>query len=110
MATEPVVRSGVVPFEVDVDGDVVVAVYVQPGASRPGVVGPHGDALKVRVTAAPERGKANAALVGLLADALAVRPADVEVVSGHASRRKRVRLRGVDGETFAAWLAGVECD
>jgi uncharacterized protein len=86
------------------DGGVVLAVRVQPGATRPGVVGPHGDAVRVRVSAAPERGKANAALVDLLADELGVRRADVEVVAGHGSRTKRVRIAGVDAARVEAWL------
>jgi uncharacterized protein len=88
-----------------VDRGVVLAVRVQPGAARPGVVGRHGDAVKVRVGAAPERGRANAALVELLAAELGVRRADVEVVAGRSSRTKRVRIAGVDADRVDAWLA-----
>lgn len=91
-------------FEVD-GADVVLSVLVQPGAARTAVVGRHGDAVKVRVAAAPERGRANAALVDLLAAELDVRRADVEIVSGHGGRTKRVRVRGVSADRVAAWLA-----
>src|SRR5690348_10398936 len=69
---------------------------VAPGSSRPGVVGRHGEAWKVRVTAAPERGRANDAVVALLADVLAVPRASVAVVGGHAARDKVVELDGID--------------
>jgi uncharacterized protein (TIGR00251 family) len=59
-------------------------------------VGRYGGAWKVRVTQAPEDGKANAAVVRLLADTLALRSQDVEIVSGHASRDKTVALEGID--------------
>jgi hypothetical protein len=92
-------------FRVDDHGDVVLTVHVQPGAARAGVVGRHGDALKVKVAAAPERGRANDALARLLAAELGLRRSDVEVVSGHGSRRKQVRLRGADPRRVADWLA-----
>ena len=69
---------------------------VSPGASVPGIVGRYGAAWKVRVTQAPEDGKANAAVVRLLADTLALRANDVEIVSGHTSRDKTVALTGID--------------
>jgi uncharacterized protein (TIGR00251 family) len=93
------------PYEIDADGHVVLFLYVQPGATRPGVVGRHGAAVKVRVAAAPERGRANDAVTRLLATELGLRPADIEVVSGHASRHKRVVLHRADAVTVEAWLA-----
>jgi uncharacterized protein (TIGR00251 family) len=69
---------------------------VAPGASRPGIVGRHGTAWKVRVAAAPEGGKANDAVVRLLAETLALSARDIEIVSGHSSRDKTVELSGID--------------
>jgi uncharacterized protein len=83
---------------------------VSPGARRPGIAGRHGDAWKVRVSAPPEDGRANDAVVRLLADALGVPRAHVELVSGHASREKMVVLEGVaqaDAERLLA-AAGEE--
>ena len=69
---------------------------VSPGSSRPAVVGRHGEAWKVRVTAAPEAGRANDAVVALLAETLALRRAAVTLVSGHRGRDKIVELAGID--------------
>lgn len=71
-----------------------LALRVQPGARRDEVVGPLGDHLKVRVTAPPAEGAANAHVTRLLAEELAVPPSWVEIMSGHGTRQKRVRVRG----------------
>ena len=69
---------------------------VSPGAARTELAGRHGDAWKVRVSAAPERGRANDAVVRLLAARLGLPRAAVSVVSGHSARDKIVELRGLD--------------
>jgi uncharacterized protein YggU (UPF0235/DUF167 family) len=69
---------------------------VAPGAARPGVVGRLGTAWKLRVAAAPEGGKANDAVVHLLAAALVLPTRDIQIVSGHGSRDKIVELAGLD--------------
>ncbi len=76
-----------------------------PGASRAAVVGRHGDAWKVRVAAAPERGKANEAVLTLLADTLAVPRSNVTLVSGGGSRDKIVELEGITAEEIERRLA-----
>jgi len=68
---------------------------VVPGATRPGVVGRHGDAWKVRVTAAPENGRANEAVLRLIADTVSLPRDAVTLVSGHSGRDKIVELTGV---------------
>jgi uncharacterized protein (TIGR00251 family) len=78
------------------DGEVTLAVHVQPGAGRTEVVGRHGDALKLRVAAPPTGDRANAAVVDLVAKEFNVKPADVRVVSGATSRDKRLQLKGLD--------------
>ena len=77
---------------------------VVPGTARPGVVGRHGDAWKVRVSAPAEAGKANAAVLTLLADALDVPRRHLELTSGQASRDKVVALEGLSGEAAEARL------
>ena len=69
---------------------------VTPGARRSELVGRHGDAWKLRVRAAPEQGRANAAVEQLLAEVLAVPRASVEVVVGHTVRDKVVALAGIE--------------
>lgn len=69
---------------------------VSPGAARSELVGRHGAGWKARVAAPPERGRANRALVQLLAEALGVRREQVAVVAGHASRRKIVEVEGLE--------------
>ena len=76
----------------------VLAVKVVPGASRERIVGPLGDALKVAVRKPPERGEANKAVCALLADALGLRPADVQVLRGAGRARKSVLARGLSAE------------
>ena len=78
---------------------------VSPGAASPGIVGRYGAAWKVRVTQAPEDGKANAAVVRLLADTLALRSQDVAIVAGHASRDKTVAVAGIDQDEIERRLA-----
>jgi uncharacterized protein (TIGR00251 family) len=78
---------------------------VSPGAGRAGIVGRHGEAWKVRVTAPPEHGRANEAVLGLLADALALPRAAVSLVSGHGARDKVVELTGLEPELVERRLA-----
>lgn len=73
--------------------DLVLAVHVQPRASRDEWVGEHDGALKLRITAPPVDGKANAHLAKFLARAFGVTRGSVELVSGESSRRKRFRIR-----------------
>jgi uncharacterized protein len=79
---------------------------VAPGAASTAVVGRHGTRWKLRVTAAPEGGKANAAVVRLLADVLDVPERDVAIVSGQGSRDKTVVLTGLADDEIERRLAG----
>jgi uncharacterized protein len=69
---------------------------VAPGARRSEIVGRHGDAWRVRVTAAPERGRANDELLDLLATTLGLRRPQLRLVAGAGSRDKLVELEGLD--------------
>ncbi|MBN1443914.1 MAG: DUF167 domain-containing protein [Planctomycetes bacterium] len=77
------------------EGDaVVLAVRAAPGSSRDRVMGVHAGALKVAVAAAPEKGKANRAIIALLAKALGVPRSRVVLRSGETSRDKTVLILG----------------
>lgn len=75
------------------DGDLVLACHLQPKASRDEFAGPHGERLKIRLSAPPVDGKANAQLLAFLAAAFAVGKNQVSLESGLQSRHKRVRIR-----------------
>ena len=72
-----------------------VTVRVQPRAGSEGIVGLHGDALKVRLTAPPVDGAANVALVALLSRTFDIPPRAITIRSGATSRTKVVELDGV---------------
>lgn len=78
-----------------VTGGVQFEVRLQPRASSSGVVGSHGTALKVRVTAPPVDGAANEMLVKVLAGTFGIPARAITILSGATSRTKLVRLAGV---------------
>jgi uncharacterized protein (TIGR00251 family) len=69
---------------------------VSPGARRTELVGRYGDGWKVRVSAPPEDGRANDAVVRLVAEQTDLPSSAVTIVSGHSSREKIVRIEGID--------------
>jgi uncharacterized protein (TIGR00251 family) len=77
------------------DAGVRFTVRVQPRASRSEIVGVHGDAMKIRLSAPPVDGAANEALVELIAEVLGVGRRAVRIVSGETSRSKVVEVEGV---------------
>ena len=81
-------------------------VRVSPGARRGGVAGRVGDVWKLRVTAPAEGGRANDAVVRLLAETVDVPRRSVSLVSGHAARDKVFELNGVGAAEVERRLAG----
>ena len=73
---------------------------VVPGSSRDQIVGWLGDALKIKVMAPPEKGRANEAILELLSMKLGISTDDIEVVSGHSSPSKVIAIIGVDDEAI----------
>jgi len=82
-----------------------IHVKVVPGSSRDTVVGWLGESLKVKVMAPPEKGRANLAVIALLARRLGIDPAAIEVVSGHASPAKVLSIAGFDDESLREALS-----
>jgi uncharacterized protein (TIGR00251 family) len=94
----------VIPLRDTADG-VVFHVRVVPRASKCEAAGFQGDALKLRITAPPVEGKANEALVALVAELFGVKKGQVAILAGHASRAKTVAIAGVKAAQAAALLA-----
>lgn len=81
------------------DDGCLLRLRVQPSASRNAIQSIHDDALKVQVTSPPESGKANAAVIKLLAKSWKLPKSAFEITSGHTSRAKTVRV-ACDHDTF----------
>jgi hypothetical protein len=88
--------------------DIELRVWVQPGAGRTVVVGRHGDALKIKVAAPPEGGRANQAVTQLMSYMLAVPASSVALVAGETSRAKRVRIGPVELDVVRRIISAAE--
>jgi len=90
-----------------VDDGVEITVHIQPGAARSELAGEHGEALKVRISARPVEGAANAALTEFMAQCLGVARREVRIVRGEKSRHKvlwapvapELARRRIEGDT-----------
>ena len=81
-------------------------VQVHPGARRNEILGFQGEVLRLRVTAPPERGRANEAVIELLAGALGVPKSRLSLVKGVRSREKVVAVQGLDAADAKKRLIG----
>jgi uncharacterized protein len=97
-------------FAQDVADGCSVAVRVHPGARMNGVTGVHAGAVKISLTTPPTDGRANEALIALLAELLRVPRTRISLVSGITSRTKQVRITGKNAaEVQAALFPIVAC-
>ena len=81
--------------------ETLVKIYLQPKASKNEIMGPYRDGIKVKITAPPIEGKANEALIRFLAKELGVSPSSIEIIKGHHSREKTLKISGTElGECF----------
>jgi uncharacterized protein (TIGR00251 family) len=75
--------------------ETLIKVYLQPKSSKNEILGPYRDGIKVKVTAPPIEGKANEALIRFLAKEFRIPPSCIEILIGHHSREKTLRISGV---------------
>jgi uncharacterized protein len=75
---------------------VILPVRAQPGARKNAILGEQNGALKLAVTAPADQGKANKALVELLAEILSLKRSQIELLKGEKSREKRFLIRGLN--------------
>ncbi|MCK4565090.1 MAG: YggU family protein [Verrucomicrobia bacterium] len=87
------------------DGCIILSVRVVPRASKDGIRGVLGDALKVRIQAPPVEGKANAYLVKFLSKQWKIPRRDIEILSGETGRNKRLRILNPSPELRAELLS-----
>jgi uncharacterized protein (TIGR00251 family) len=88
----------------------ILPVRAQPGARRTGIVGEQNGALKVAVSAQPDKGKANAAVQEVLCEKFGLKRSQVELLAGPASRDKKFLLRGVPLESVSQMLRTILAD
>ena len=94
------------PLESHTQG-VIIRVKARPGARRNAFAGLHDGALRVDVTAAPEKGKANEAIIALLAKSFGIAKSSIELISSPANPQKRFLLRGLQLADADQLLAGL---
>lgn len=88
----------------EVDGGVVFSAKIVPGSSKTAVCGLLDGMVKIKISAAPEKGKANQCLVEFLAKQLGVKKKDVHIISGETNPVKSVQVFGVSAELLATRL------
>lgn len=83
---------------------IILSVRTQPRSSKNRIIGEYGGRLKLAVTVAAEKGKANKAVIGLLADTLHINESSICIISGKSSRDKRLMIDGLTPEDLNSLL------
>jgi uncharacterized protein (TIGR00251 family) len=86
---------------------ILLPVRAQPGASKNAVRGEQNGMLKVSVTQIAEKGKANKAIIDVLAKALRLRRSQIELIAGELQSQKRFLIRDISAEDLAERIAAV---
>jgi uncharacterized protein (TIGR00251 family) len=89
---------------------IILRVRAHAGARRNSILGIRAGSLRVAVTAAPEKGKANQAIIALLSKALGVSKSSIEIVSGETSPQKRLRVRNIEMDQLRQLIAATIVD
>ncbi len=91
----------------ETDQGLLLPVLAQPGAKRDGIVGVHDGRLKVAVRQIAEGGKANRALIKLLAREIGLKPNQLTLHAGTGSRRKEILIQGIELQSLRHWLSRI---
>jgi len=83
---------------------VVLSVKVVPGASKTAIAGEYNGMLKIKLSAPPQKGKANQCLIEFVARRLGVKKKAVSIISGHTSPIKKIQICGVTAEDVLSEL------
>lgn len=83
---------------------VILSIRTQPRSSKNRIIGEYGGRLKLAVTAVAEKGKANKAVIELLADTFHIHESSIYIISGESSRDKRLMIEGLTPEDVKSWL------
>lgn len=89
---------------VTTNSGIILSVRTQPRSSKNRIIGEYGGRLKLAVTVAAEKGKANKAVIGLLADTLHINESSIRIISGESSRDKRLMIDGLTPEDLRSLL------
>ncbi len=79
----------------ETEDGVILQVHVVPRSAKSEIAGFQGDALKLRITAPPVEGQANAECIRFLSDILGIKKKQVRILSGHKSRKKTFAIEGI---------------
>lgn len=82
------------------DTGIIIPIKVQPNASKEGIIGEYNGQLKIAVAAPPEKGKANKAIIKLLAERLNTKVSCIKIIAGETSREKRLFIEGLKASSL----------
>lgn len=89
---------------VTTNSGIILSIRTQPQSSKNRIIGEYGGRLKLAVTAAAEKGKANRAVIELLADTLHICESSIHIISGESSRDKRLMIEGLTPDDLKSLL------